>query len=125
MDGWLFFDHHGRDPLAYRVLGFRPRPTVRGAGITSFRRRASRGGWCIALNRACWIRCRARRSGIRAGPSRRAGLKRLLGGARRVAMQYSHDCAIPYVAMVDAGTVELVREQGVEVVTLGGTDPAF
>jgi len=21
IDGWLFFDHHGRDPLAYRVLG--------------------------------------------------------------------------------------------------------
>ena len=24
MDGWLFFDHHQRDPLAYRVLGFSP-----------------------------------------------------------------------------------------------------
>ena len=22
LDGWLFFDHHLRDPLAYRVLGF-------------------------------------------------------------------------------------------------------
>src|ERR1039458_7367918 len=24
LDGWLFFDHHRRDPLAYRVLGFQP-----------------------------------------------------------------------------------------------------
>ena len=24
LDGWLFFDHHKRDPLAYRVLGFQP-----------------------------------------------------------------------------------------------------
>ena len=24
LDGWLFFDHHQRDPLAYRVLGFTP-----------------------------------------------------------------------------------------------------
>ena len=24
VDGWLFFDHHQRDPLAYRVLGFTP-----------------------------------------------------------------------------------------------------
>ena len=24
LDGWLFFDHHERDPLAYRILGFRP-----------------------------------------------------------------------------------------------------
>jgi Xaa-Pro aminopeptidase len=43
------------------------------------------------------------------------GLRRLLGGSRRVAMQYSPNCAIPYVAMVDAGTVELVRSLGVEV----------
>jgi Xaa-Pro aminopeptidase len=32
-------------------------------------------------------------------------------------MEYSPNCAIPYVAMVDAGTVELVRGLGVEVVT--------
>jgi hypothetical protein len=24
LDGWLFFDHHRRDPLAYRVLQFAP-----------------------------------------------------------------------------------------------------
>src|SRR5437879_5886923 len=43
------------------------------------------------------------------------GLGRLVQGARRVAMQYSPQCAIPYVSMVDAGTVELVRSLGVEV----------
>ena len=36
---------------------------------------------------------------------------------KRVAMQYSPMCAIPYVSMVDAGTVELVRSVGVEVVS--------
>jgi Xaa-Pro aminopeptidase len=45
------------------------------------------------------------------------GLKSVLGPARRVAMQYSPNCAVPYVAMVDAGTVELVRSLGVEVAT--------
>ena len=24
LDGWLLFDHHERDPLAYRILGFKP-----------------------------------------------------------------------------------------------------
>ena len=24
LDGWLFFDHHERDPLACRVLGLKP-----------------------------------------------------------------------------------------------------
>src|SRR5579871_3905909 len=27
LDGWLFFDHHFRDPLAYRVLGFKSEAT--------------------------------------------------------------------------------------------------
>ena len=45
----------------------------------------------------------------------RSGLARMLEGQRKIAMQYSPDCAIPYVAMVDAGTVELVRGLGVDI----------
>src|SRR5262249_4868473 len=45
------------------------------------------------------------------------GIAKILGGAKRIAMQYSPRCAVPYVAMVDAGTIELVRELGAEVVT--------
>jgi Xaa-Pro aminopeptidase len=48
-----------------------------------------------------------------------AGLRQLLAGMRRVAMEYSPDCAIPYVSRVDGGTIELVRHSGVEVVSSG------
>jgi len=48
-----------------------------------------------------------------------AGLRQLLQGLRRVAMEYSPNCAIPYVSRVDAGTIELVRASGVEVVSSG------
>ena len=47
------------------------------------------------------------------------GLRRLLQGFGRVAMEYSPHCAIPYVSRVDAGTIELVRAAGVEVVSSG------
>jgi Xaa-Pro aminopeptidase len=47
------------------------------------------------------------------------GLKQLLAGVRRVAMEYSPKCAIPYVSRVDAGTIELVRQAGVEIVSSG------
>ncbi len=47
------------------------------------------------------------------------GLRRLLQGLGRVAMEYSPNCAIPYVSRVDAGTIELVRAAGVEVVSSG------
>ena len=43
--------------------------------------------------------------------------------ARRVAMQYSPHCAIPYVAMVDAGTVELIRSARRGSRQLRRTDP--
>jgi Xaa-Pro aminopeptidase len=48
-----------------------------------------------------------------------AGLKRLLAGFSRIAMEYSPRCAIPYIGRVDAGTIELVREFGVDVVSSG------
>ena len=41
----------------------------------------------------------------------------MLEGKRRVAMEYSALNDIPYVGLVDAGTVELVRRFGVEVVS--------
>ncbi len=47
----------------------------------------------------------------------KTGLCTMLGGAKRVAMQYSANCAVPYVSLVDGGTLELVRGCGVEVVT--------
>ena len=48
-----------------------------------------------------------------------AELGQLLQGLKRVAMEYSPHCAIPYVSRVDAGTIELVCAAGVEVVSSG------
>jgi Xaa-Pro dipeptidase len=117
LDGWLFFDHHQRDPLAYRVLGFTPASHVTRRWYY----------WIPAAGepRGLVHRVEAARLDSLPGDKVRysswteqvGGLRTLLGGARRVAMQYSPMCAIPYVAMVDAGTIELVRSLGVEVVT--------
>lgn len=45
------------------------------------------------------------------------GLKKILSGIRTVAMEYSPYNAIPNISKVDAGTIELVRKQGVHVVS--------
>ncbi|MGA2098562.1 MAG: M24 family metallopeptidase, partial [Candidatus Acidiferrum sp.] len=47
----------------------------------------------------------------------RKNLGKLLGRGKKIAMQYSPKNAIPYVAMVDAGTIELVRSVGAKVVS--------
>ncbi len=50
-------------------------------------------------------------------PSLDQGLKKILKGAKKVAMEYSPRCAIPYVSTVDGGTVEMVKKAGVKVVS--------
>jgi Xaa-Pro aminopeptidase len=117
LDGWLFFDHHVRDALAYRVMGVTPPGHV-----------TRRWYYFIpADGEPLGLVHRIESKVIHAAPGEKLlysswreqqdGIAKLLGGAKRVAMQYSPRCAIPYVAMVDAGTVELVREFGVEVVS--------
>jgi len=54
-----------------------------------------------------------------------AGVAKLVGGMKRVAMEYSPRNANPYVAKVDAGTVELVRSNGVEIGSSGDLAQLF
>jgi len=49
--------------------------------------------------------------------SLRECVKKIVGGAKKVAMEYSPMNNIPYVSNVDGGTLELVRALGLEVVT--------
>ena len=117
LDGWLFFDHHERDPLAYRVLGFRPSRHVTRRWYYFIPATGEPLGLVHRIESGMLDAVPGEKVKYSSWTEQMDGLKRLLGSARRVAMQYSPQCAIPYVAMVDAGTVELVRAQGVEVLS--------
>lgn len=117
LDGWLFFDHHRRDPLAYRILGIPDglEPTRRwyyfvpasGEPRKLIHRIESHTLDNLGGNTetySSWVDQQNKLQGI-------------LEGSTRIAMQYSENCAIPYVSMVDGGTIELVRKAGVEVVS--------
>ena len=117
LDGWLFFDHHRRDPLAYRVLQFTPGSMV-----------SRRWYYFVPANgEPRKLEHKIEAHTLDAIPGKRATyaewsemaarLREILGGARKIAMQYSPMCSVPYVSMVDAGTMELVRSAGVEPVT--------
>ena len=118
LDGWLFFDHHLRDPLAYRVLGLhaRQRPIAPLVLHDSRPGRAARA-WSTASSAISWRALPGEKIAYSSWTEQLAALGKLTAGMKRVAMQYSPMCAIPYVAMVDAGTVDLVRSLGVEVVS--------
>jgi Xaa-Pro dipeptidase len=117
LDGWLLFDHHERDPLAYRILGFSPSRHVtrrwyylipaNGEPVALVHRIESTMLDVLPGDKATYS----------SWDQQVAGLEKMLGGKTKVAMQYSPLCEIPYISLVDAGTVELVRRTGVEVVT--------
>jgi Xaa-Pro aminopeptidase len=124
LDGWLFFDHHQRDPLAYRVLGLPARMATR-RWYYFIPAQGQPAGLEHRIERGMLASLPGEKIPYSSWTEQVAGLRKLLSGHRRVAMQYSPQCAIPYVSMVDAGTVELVRSTGVEVVTSAELIQAF
>jgi Xaa-Pro dipeptidase len=127
LDGWLFYDFRGSDPLAPRILKL-------GEHASGSRR------WFYyipATGEPTKIVHSIERGKLDALPGQRAVYRgweeqhALVAGAiqgpaetrprhsveKRVAMQYSPKNDIPYISRVDAGTIELIRSFGVEVVT--------
>ena len=118
LDGWLLYDFRRSDPLAYRILclpekGLTTRRWfcfIPADGLPIAIVSAVEAHRLDALPFAGRVVYRSEREMIGA-------LAKLLQGRRRIAMNYSPRCAIPYVSRVDAGTIELVRGCGVEVVS--------
>jgi Xaa-Pro dipeptidase len=127
LDGWLFYDFRHSDPLAYRIL------KIPAEGVTTRR-------WFYyipVVGEPVKVVHSIERSRLDALPGRRivyrswqelrdavrdalasGGLKSRRVVIKSIAMQYSPMGDIPYVARVDAGTVELVRSMpGISVVT--------
>jgi len=117
LDGWLFFDHHERDPLAYRVLGFQPRSHVTRRWYYMIPAEGEPVGIVHRIESGVLNSTPGPKIAYSSWREQHAALEQVLKGKKRIAMQYSPGCAVPYVAMVDAGTVELVRSHGVEIVT--------
>jgi Xaa-Pro dipeptidase len=117
LDGWLFFDHHLRDPLAYRVLGITPPRTPTRRWYYLIPAHGEPRGLEHRIERGMTGSLPGEKYPYSSWSEQVDGLKKITAGLKRVAMQYSPNCEIPYVSMVDAGTVELVRGTGLEVVS--------
>jgi Xaa-Pro dipeptidase len=116
LDGWLFYDFRGRDPIALRILQL-----PEGMRTRRWFYFVPAKGTPKKLVHKIEAQALASLPGdtlyFSAQEELRGNLKKLLGRAKRVAMQYSPKNAIPYVSLVDAGTVELVRSAGVKLAT--------
>src|SRR5256884_8539262 len=116
IDGWLFYDFRGRDPIAKHILS-----VPDGMRTRRWFYFVPAKGTPKKLVHKIETQSLATLPGVTlyysAQDELRKNLKRMFGRAKNVAMQYSPKNAIPYVAMVDAGTIELVRSSGPKVVS--------
>lgn len=117
LDGWLFFDHHRRDPLAYRVLRFEPAQQVTRRWYYLVPAEGEPRGMAHKIEAGVLGPLPGKIETYAGWHQQRECLNALLAGCKTVAMQYSPLCAVPYVSNVDGGTLELVRASGVEVRT--------
>jgi Xaa-Pro aminopeptidase len=117
VDAWLFYDHHHRDPLAYTILGLDPEMHVtrRWFYLVPATREPRKLVHRIEAGRLDPLP--GTRTEYSSWQELETHLQTMLTGVTRLAMQYSPRHAIMYVSMVDAGTVEMLREMGKEIVS--------
>lgn len=117
LDGWLFYDFHNRDAIAARILKIDTKrftsrrwfyfipaegtPQKLVHSIETYKLAHLPGDQHVYLP---W-------------EQQHEMLKNMLGSAKKVAMQYSPMNAIPYVSIVDGGTIDLIRSFGIEVMS--------
>ena len=117
IDGWLFCDFRNRDFLGYKVLGLnfdkmntrrwfyyvpaRGNPKKLVSAVEKHKLDALPGTTVVYLS---WEQLHA-------------ALRKALGSRKTLAMQYSPKNNVPYISIVDAGTIELIKGLGHKVVS--------
>jgi Xaa-Pro dipeptidase len=114
-DAWLFYDHHHRDPIAYKVLGL--------SNTLHCTRRwyylVPAVGEPVKLNHRVEPKHLDSLPGSQEHygpwPELHAQLKKMVAPYKKIAMQYSPNNNIMYVSLVDGGTIELLRSFGANI----------
>ncbi len=119
MDAWLFYDHHHRDPIAYRVLGLPAGLMVtrrwfyvipaKGEPVKLVHKIESRHLDTLPGNKLQYSGWQELFDQVKA----------MLANFRDIAMQYSPNNLVFTVSLVDGGTLELIRGLGKNVVSSG------
>jgi len=120
IDGWFFYDFRGSDPLALRILKL----DEHAVGSRRWFFYVPATGECVKIvhriEPAKLDALPGKRQEYSSWKEQHAALRATLIAANkkpRIAMQYSPMNDVPYMSKVDAGTIELIRSFGVEVVT--------
>ncbi|SPE20184.1 Peptidase M24 [Candidatus Sulfotelmatomonas gaucii] len=117
LDGWLFYDHHHRDPIAAGVLGLDPKAHVTRRWYYFIPATGEPSKLVHRIEQGRLDCLPGAKTQYSSWQELRAGIENLLQNQKKIAMQYSPDNDIMYVSMVDAGTIEFLRGIGKEIVS--------
>jgi len=111
-DGWLFYDHHHRDPIAARILGLDEKAHITRRWYYFVPAEGEPRKLVHRIEQGRLDDLPGSKAVYSSWQELARGLEAMLGGFRNLAMQYSPNNAIMYVSMVDAGTVDFLRSLG-------------
>ncbi len=115
--GWLLCDFHNRDHLAIHILGLDPKRMTTRRWFYYIPARGKPKKLVHTVEKGKLDTLPGNKTVYLSWEQLHASLKKMLGPAKRIAMQYSPKNNIPAVSLVDAGTIELVRSFGHKVVS--------
>ena len=116
-DGWLFYDHHHRDPIAAHILGLDQKAHITRRWYYYVPAHGAPRKLVHRVEQGRLDTLPGTKGLYSSWLELAAGLEAMLTGATTIAMQYSPNNAIMYVSMVDAGTVEFLRDLGKQIVS--------
>lgn len=117
IDGWLFYDHHHRDPIASRILGLDEKQMVTRRWFYFIPAKGAPKKLVHRVENDKLDGLPGKKQDYSGWEELHKGLSKLLAGMKTIAMQYSPLNNIPYIGLVDAGTVELVRKLKKKIVS--------
>jgi Xaa-Pro dipeptidase len=117
VDGWLFYDHHHRDPIAAHILGLDEKAHITRRWYYFVPAKGEPGKLVHRVEQGRLDTLPGTKAVYSSWQELHSGLAMLLAGKRRLAMQYSPNNDIMYVSMVDAGTIDFLRSLGKEIVS--------
>ena len=116
-DGWLFYDHHHRDPLAAQILGLDPKAHITRRWYYYIPAEGEPRKLVHRIEQGRLDTLPGAKGQYSSWQELASGIEAMLFDARRIAMQYSPNNAIMYISMVDAGTIEFLRSLGKQIVS--------
>lgn len=117
LDGWLFFDHHRRDPIASRILELGSNGLATRRWFYFIPAKGEPRKLVHRIEAGMLDSLDGRKFLYSGWEELHKTLPKLLSGSKTIAMQYSPENNIPYIGLVDAGTVELIRKLKKKVVS--------